>query len=108
MTVKALDICNYTKLATPLFHFKPYLLMNIIIRVVVILLTFTNPINIFCQSTTRIIIPLNKDWKFSFINNVSKQQVNSTVSIPHTWNAGEVKNSKVNYQRTAAVYRKRV
>ena len=65
-------------------------------------------INGFTQGLSRKIIPLNSDWQFSFVNNINKQSANSTVSIPHTWNASEVKNQKTNYQRTNAVYRKRL
>ena len=62
----------------------------------------------FTQGRARRIISLNSDWQFSFVNNINKQSANNTVSIPHTWNANEVKNPKTNYQRTNAVYRKRV
>src|SRR5205085_4909287 len=60
------------------------------------------------QELIRKIIRLDTGWQFSFVNNINKQPVNNTVAIPHTWNAGEVKNNKFNYQRTSAVYRKRI
>lgn len=69
---------------------------------------FSNCSISFSQTIIRKIIPLNSNWQFSFVNNVNKQSVNTTVSIPHTWNATEVKNPKQNYQRTNGVYRKRV
>lgn len=64
--------------------------------------------NSFSQNIVRKIIPLTSDWQFSFVNNISKQSVNIPVSIPHTWNAGEVENNKFNYQRTSGVYRKKI
>lgn len=76
-----------------------------ILAVLFLSISFTNS---FSQSIIRKIIPLNSNWQFSFVNNIHKQQVNITVSIPHTWNATEVKNPKQNYQRTNGVYRKRI
>ena len=74
----------------------------------ILLFLFSNCSVSFSQTIIRKIIPLNADWQFSFVNNINKQQVNTRVSIPHTWNATEVKNPKQNYQRTNGVYRKKV
>jgi beta-galactosidase len=62
----------------------------------------------FGQTANRAVLPLTDGWQFSFVTNVYKNQKSITVSIPHTWNATEVKNASFNYQRTSAVYRKTI
>ena len=64
--------------------------------------------NVFAQTSVRTIIPLKDSWQFNFVTNVNRKHIDTIVSLPHTWNAGEVKNNKFNYQRTNGVYRKRI
>ncbi len=56
------------------------------------------------QAPARDTIPFNTGWEFSFVNSVFKNPSSQLVNLPHTWNAGEVKNTATNYQRAAAVY----
>ncbi len=53
-------------------------------------------------------IDFNQNWQWHFAYDVAGNAVKTTVSLPHTWNAQEVKTGKINYRREAAVYQKKL
>ncbi|SDL12543.1 beta-galactosidase [Siphonobacter aquaeclarae] len=49
-------------------------------------------------------VPLNEGWEFHFSYDVRQKLKNPVVTLPHTWNAGEVAEGKMDYTRTSAIY----
>lgn len=56
--------------------------------------------------TSRQVLDLNKDWRFHFAWDVRKDAPLQLVNLPHTWNAQEAVDGKMNYTRDAAIYEK--
>lgn len=54
----------------------------------------------------RQIISLNQDWQFHFGNDVRAQPEKISVTLPHTWNATDVLQEKINYRRGTGIYEK--
>lgn len=54
----------------------------------------------------RLVVSLNKDWDFHFAYDINNKPVKSTVTLPHTWDAGAIAGGKVNYDRESGIYEK--
>ncbi|WP_121808949.1 glycoside hydrolase family 2 protein [Mucilaginibacter kameinonensis] len=54
----------------------------------------------------RQVFNFNSDWKFHFAYDIRKQPEKINVTLPHTWNAGDVLKGKANYAREAGIYEK--
>ncbi|MDQ1090531.1 glycoside hydrolase family 2 TIM barrel-domain containing protein [Siphonobacter sp. SORGH_AS_1065] len=51
-------------------------------------------------------LSLQQGWDFHFAYDVRQKLSNPVINVPHTWNAGEVAAGKMDYTRTAAIYKK--
>ncbi len=52
-------------------------------------------------------LPLNDGWEFQFANEVRPKAPRTAVTLPHTWNAGEVFTKGIDYTRTSGLYTRR-
>lgn len=53
-------------------------------------------------------VPLNEGWQFHFAYDVRVKPEIQTVNLPHTWNADEVKDGRIDYTRTTGIYEKKL
>ncbi|WP_447640951.1 MULTISPECIES: glycoside hydrolase family 2 protein [Chitinophagaceae] len=61
----------------------------------------------FSQSQRRLVL-LDTGWLFHFAYDMRTNAPKEKVSVPHTWNAKEALEGKMNYTRTNAIYEKKL
>lgn len=60
------------------------------------------------KDPVRQIIPLNDNWDFHFAYDVRQKPISKKVNLPYTWNAHEVMNGQINYERTTGIYKRKL
>lgn len=56
----------------------------------------------------RLIMNLDSSWEFRFAYDVNTKPVKSIVNLPHTWDIGTSTDGKLNYDREAGIYEKKL